>query len=276
MNRFNISRLGLALGLVSLALLGGCNQTGSAEEGIEVSTGAVNERSGATAKHEADPTTQTFNRADGRQIDLQKGFLNLLPFELEPCGVALQLYPLDWLLPRAQAHAGEEHGGVDGADGAIIDVSMADGTRWELGEFSPPAGKYCGLRVALVPVTSATAAPDAVDMSGSGLYAAPCYFYDSPADPSRHYCFKLNVAGGSDDAVLVFDRPLVLDSQRKEAAVTIKVLYDRWFDGLNLDGYPADGTAEEKAAFKAALQADEELKARFRANVLASLSASWE
>jgi len=277
MNTFNLPTLGLALGLVSLALLAGCSQTGSTEEGTRVTAGAVNEKAGATTKHEADATTQVFSRADGRQIELQKGLMNLVPFELEPCGVALQLNPLDWLLPTAHAHAGEEHDGEGGeAAGAIIDVSAADGTRWELGEFSPPAGKYCGLRAALVPVVAGTALPDGVAAMSGGLYTSSCYYYESPADTTKHYCFKLDVPGGSDDVVLVFDRPLLLSSEHKEATVTVTVQYDRWFDGLDLEGYPADGTAEEKTAFKDGLQANEALKAQFRANVLASLRADWE
>lgn len=276
MNLFKLSRPGAALA-ASLVLLAGCGQTGSTEEGTRVTAGAVNQKAGATAKHETDASTQVFTREDGRQIALQKGLLNLVPFELEPCGVALQFNPLDWLLPTAQAHAGEEHEGEGSApQGAIIDVSAADGTRWELGEFSPPAGRYCGLRVALVPVVIGTALPDGVTAMSGGLYTSSCYYYDSPADTSKHYCFKLDIAGGSDDAVLVFSEPLVLDGAHKEARVTVKVQYDRWFDGLDLDGYPAGGTQEEKDAFKAALQANEELKAQLRANVLASLGAAWE
>jgi len=278
MNTLNLPTLGLALGLVSLALLAGCSQTGSTEEGTHVSAGAVNEKAGASAKHDhGDTSSQVFNRADGRQFELQKGLVNLVPFELEPCGVALQLNPLDWLVPAAQAHAGEEHGGAGEAPGgAIVDVSAADGTRWELGEFSPPAGKYCGLRAALVPVVAGTALPDGVTAMSGGLYTSSCYYYESPPDTTKHYCFKLDVAGGSDDVVLVFDRPLLLSSGHKEAAVTVRVQYDRWFDGLDLEGYPADGSAEEKAAFKDGLQANEALKAQFKANVLASLSADWE
>lgn len=277
-----IEKIGAVLGLVGLALVSGCGQTGSSEEGTKVAAGAVNQKSSAAtsaevvAKHDhGDATTQTFSRNDGKKIELQKGFVSLYPVDLEHCGMAIRMNPLDWIVPKAYAHAGESHGD-GGGEAGIVDVSMADGSRWELGEFSPPAGRYCGLRVALVPVASATAAPDQVDMSGSGIYVSPCYYYDSPADLSKHYCFTLSVAGGSNEAVLIFDQPLELNAQRKNATVTVELLYDKWFDGLALDGYPETGTAEEKAAFKSGLQENEDLKKKLRDNVMASFRASVE
>lgn len=270
--------------LVAAVLSVACSQNGEREEGIEVGTAAVNEKSAASlakasatgadssgevvAKHDDDATVQSFNRDDGRKIDLQKGFLNLFPVELAPCGVA-GLNPFDAILPQAHAHAGEDHP----ADASIIDVSLADGTVWTLGKLSATPGRYCGLRVAVVPVTSATAAPDEVDMSGSGLYVAPCYFYDD-ADATRHYCFTLSVAGGAEELLLPFDAPLELNREQRQAALSVHVVYDRWFDGLDLEGYPASGTTEEKAAFKASLQADAALKQQLLDNVLASLRVS--
>lgn len=272
----------IVLLLTAAVFLAACGQTGEREEGIEVGTSAVNEKSAESqakalasdaqasgeviAKHDhGDTTVQSFYRDDGRKIDLQKGFLNLFPVELVPCGVA-RFKPFDAILPRAYAHAGEEHP----VDASVIDVSLADGTLWPLGELSATPGRYCGLRVAVVPVTSSTAAPDEVDMSGSGLYVAPCYFYDD-ADPTQHYCFSLSVAGGSEELLLPFDAPLELNRERRHAELSLHVVYDRWFDGLDLDGYPASGTTEEKAAFKAGLQANAGLKQQLLDNVLDSL-----
>lgn len=277
----------IALLLIAAALTAACSQTGEREEGIEVGTAAVNEKTaaslakasageaessgGVVAKHDhGDTTIQSFYRDDGRTIDLQKGFVNLYPVEIEPCGVAT-LNPLDALLPQAYAHAGEE----ETIDASVVDVSLADGTVWTLGELSATPGRYCGLRVAVVPVASATAAPDNIDMSGSGLYVAPCYFYDA-ADPTQHYCFTLNVAGGSEEILLPFDAPLELNREHQHAELSVHVVYDRWFDGLDLDGYPASGTTEEKAAFKAGLQANAGLKQQLLENVLASLRVSVE
>ncbi|MGH6960537.1 MAG: hypothetical protein ACREE7_08650, partial [Dongiaceae bacterium] len=258
--------------------------TGDSDDGIEAGVAAINQKSTASkampaagaeasgevvAKHDhGDTTIQTFTRDDGRRIDLQKGFVNLFPVELVRCELAFNLW--EALLPAAWAH-----GGAGSTDVSIIDVSQADGTGFALGELSATPGRYCGLRVALVPVASATAAPDEVDMSGSSLYVAPCYFYDD-ADPTKHYCFTLSVAGGSDELLLDFASPLELDADHRHAELTVAVTYDGWFNGLDLEGYPAAGTAEEKTAFKAGLQANEALKAQLRANVLEGLTARVE
>jgi len=272
--------------LAAVLFTAACSQTGEREAGIEVETVAANRKSTAApapasatgeggssgeavAKHDHDATTQSFTRDDGRRIDLQKGFVNLFPVGLEPCAMAA-FKPLDALLATAQAH-----GGGDGPDASIVDVSQADGTLWPLGALSAAPGRYCGLRVALVPVSAAGAAPDEVDMSGSSLYVAPCFFHD-PGDPAAHYCFTLAVPGGSEERVLPFAAPLQLDRDHRRVGLTVAVVYDRWFDGLDLDGYPAQGTAAEKAAFRAGLQADGALLRQLLANVLAGLQVSVE
>jgi hypothetical protein len=261
------------LALISLTGLSACGQE-QQTAGLDVQMRATNLGSAmaktVSSKHEADPTTQTFLRAEGQRIDLQRGFLNLLPLALEPCAASAVFSPADLLGSTAWAH-GDEHG----ADATIIDISQPQGTQWPLGSLAPEPGRYCGLRVRLVPVRSPDAAPDHVDMSGQALHVAPCYFQDSAEDPAStaHYCFRIGLGGTVQEVVLPLEEPLALDgSEPRTAELLVEIRYEGWFDGLPLAGYPATGTAEEKAAFKAALQANEALKDRLRENVLAGLA----
>ncbi|MEQ1438864.1 hypothetical protein AAG565_05835 [Fontimonas sp. SYSU GA230001] len=260
--------------------------------GIHAQVGAKNLKSRSDTIDVGEGTTKQFTRTpDHRQFQLETGLLKLEPVALVGCGLArVAGEVLGSILSGAWAHGADEH-----APGGILDVSQPDDTYVDLGEVGAAPGTYCGLRIALVPVTAAPGEGE-VDMRGHAVYLTQCDYYDSPADTAKHYCFTLKLAESAQSVVLDLPEAVTLGPDRRHLGLAVVVHYDRWMDrGADddafsaLDGYApiinnppcntADTATYDAAAcrtarddFKAGLQDNAELKARVLDNIIASLS----
>lgn len=261
-------------------------------EGIHAEVGAKNLKSSSETIDIGERTTKQFQRTpDNKQFQLETGLLSLEPVELVGCGVAgVARGVLASILPSAAAHGADEH-----APGGMLDVSQPDDTFVDLGEIGAKPGTYCGLRIALVPVTAVPAEGE-VDLRGYAAYSTQCYYYDSPGDLAEHYCFSLKLAQSAQSAVIDLTEPVTLDGTRRHLGLSVVVHYDRWMDRsadedafTALDGYAAvasnppcdagDTSSYDEAAcktardsFKAGLQDNAGLKTLVLDNIVASLS----
>lgn len=249
--------------LVASALLLGACGSGDTTDGIEVGVAATHHTHDAalTAKHST-PHYKSFRRADGMRIDLQRGLLSLSPVALEPCGVdvaALARKALDAVVPAAQAHGGATHAG------GIVDVIAPDlSTVVDLGALPAQPGDYCGLVVELLPAPRGTqiGTHDGVlDLSGQSVVVAPCYYpntvgvaelpqerSDDNAALFEHDCIDAAYAGPALRSTLAFDRPVHLDGAHRQLAVTLGVVYDRWFEGVAMDRLADDADEQARLA----------------------------
>lgn len=276
---------------LSALVLQACSDD-SSTPGIHAEVGAKNLRSSSETIDVGDETTKQFTRTpDNKLFQLETGLLSLEPVELVGCGLAsLARDVLASILPSAHAHGGDEH-----APGGIVDVSQPDDTYVDLGEAGAAPGTYCGLRIALTPVTAAPAEGQ-VDLRGHAVYSTQCYYYNSPADTAAHYCFNLKLADSAQIIELDLPEAITLDSSHRHLGLSVVVHYDRWMDRSAdddafsaLDGYgavannppcdAADTTTYDETAcktarddFKAGLQQNTGLKTLVLDNIIASLS----
>ncbi len=266
----NISSL-LCAGAVALVVAGlsACSPSGSSEEGIHAQVVAVAQGTtpphahehaftdgAATPKHTA-PSFKTFRRGDGMKIDLQLGLLNLMPVELQSCGVSVSglLDTLGGLLVgKAHAHAG--HGGE--APAGAINVVAEDGTEFDLGSLLAGPGRYCGLVVALQPGMAAVTPKHGdgldTDMSGTSVNVAPCYYTttvgmtdEEAAAETEHLCIQARFQGPARTVSLPF-APVTLDHANRHLRVTVTTHYESWFDDIDMTLLAEDADQQRRLA----------------------------
>lgn len=231
-------------------LLAGCGSEAEVSAGLEVELKATNTRLrpvpvGLPSAEEA--STKIFRTNEDQRIELQAGYLNLLPLELlRDCGsLAARRWPS--LIGSAQAH-----GAAGDASGAgLIDVVEPDGSEFDLGALAPAPGTYCGIRVALAPLVVDSASGDFPPQPGSLLSAYPCYYPDSAGVPeplaagTPHSCIQVVVPARPAETLLRFAEPVQVRPGDAPVHLTLGVRYDTWFDGLDMAALP--GSAEEQA-----------------------------
>lgn len=229
----------------------------------------------------APSTVQSFRAKDGRRVDLQAGYLNLLPLELEQIcdGVALMFKALPSPIADAIAHAGhgaEPAGSGDssGTSSGAINVAKPDKTQFDMGRLAAESGTYCGIRIGFVPIGSAVAtAPKSAETTsvtpkhGGDLSAdAAAYFHTYPcsyaASPipdvpglpvnkqpnaqQENGCVKPPASKNAIAPVLIkFSKPVTMESG-KRYALSVQINYDRWFDDVDIAKLETDAGEQAK------------------------------
>ena len=234
---------------LTAALLAACGSEAEVSEGITVDTAATNSRARSVAV--SDPTSESkiFRTDADMRIELQAGYLNVLPLELvKDCGTVASLKSFS-PLATAYAHAG--HG--DGASGAgLINVVEPDDTSFALGALPAAPGTYCGVRIGLAPLVVAKHGGDVTPVAGSMLTAYPCYYPSSAGVPepaaagTSHTCIKAVVTAAPTDALLRFATPMTVSGSGK--SLTLALRYDLWFDGVDMSTLATDSTQQARWA----------------------------
>lgn len=239
--------------------------SGDTRDGIEADVVAVHHvhdvDADASAKHSTSHY-KTFRREDGMRIDLQRGLLGISPVALEPCTAdmaALGAAVADLLLPAAHAHGGETHAG------GIVDVVEPDLlTVVDLGALPAEPGDYCGVVVELLPAPAGAQIEThdgALDIAGQSVIVAPCYYPNTvgvaelPAERTddnaalfEHQCIQAAYAGAALRKTLTFGTPVRLDGEHRHLEVTLGIVYDRWFEGVAMDGLASDAVEQARLA----------------------------
>lgn len=239
--------------LLCIGLGTGCggSGSGSSEPGIEAGFSASNSRSARNAQVPAAEAGQTFYTDAGKRIDLENGFLSIAPLGLVACPTVtatLGRWLGNFLLSSAWAHGS----GVE-APAGVMDVAEAEDTVLALGHLPATPGRYCSIELELARLPAS--APGANE--GALLYVAPCYYPDSgtipdvpglPTQPDEvnHSCYQIPVPGPESILRLQLPAPLVLDSSRRRASIRLRVEYDTWFDGVDVEALAAGDAAQRQ------------------------------
>lgn len=226
----------------------------------------------------ASNSVQSFRTKDGRRVDLQAGYLNLLPIELVTSCDALALMRRSlWPIASASAHGGSGGGSTGTASGSssgAINVAKPDQSKFDMGRLAAEPGTYCGLRMTFVPIGDDEAvAPksghsrDVSPRHGGDLSADesayfhvyPCSYAASPLPEVPGLPIQLQPNAQQEEAcvnaaptktaiapvLLKFAQPLVLATGRS-AALVIQMHYDRWFDDVDIPKLPTDAVEQAK------------------------------
>lgn len=238
----------VTLALMLLAACGGSG-SGSSEPGIEAGFSATNSKSARNNSMASTEEGQTFYTAQGKRIDLENGFVSLAPVGLVACSSTVATVGRwlgNFLVPQAIAH-----GSTIEAPAGVMDVAEADGTVLDLGEIPASPGNYCAIELELVRLPV-----DAPGGDQDGLvYVAPCYYPDSGTIPHvpgavvqpdevNHACYQIPVPGSATILRLQLPSPLALDGARRQAAITVMVEYDTWFDGVDVPSLASGDVTE--------------------------------
>ncbi|WP_348675919.1 hypothetical protein [uncultured Abyssibacter sp.] len=192
---------------------------------------------------------KTFDNTEGVPVTLSQAYLVLSSVEItddcaSPSFVLRML--LDGLIGTAQAHTqssdtrlGEPH---------VIDLTGDDADSTLLGTLSPPVASYCGGRWQIAAADDdAIGLPDDLDMVGYSLRLRGTYGDTDAA-------FELDVSLAPLPIERQFSGVLSLDSDHREASVTLSLHYDRWFDGVDMTAL-AQGDANARDQVLANLRA---------------------
>lgn len=203
----------LALAVVLLAQASGC--ASSSEPGTRVRF--VSAGTALTAGEELDG-------GENGPVRIDALLWTSAELELVPCNSAWRRLKR-WLLPTAHAH------GISTPTRVASPIVESASTLGDvsLGELSPPAGRYCGLRYRLAPA----------DADALGVVEAPAML-------GKSYLLRGSVrgAGGVDEplelsSTLVVDvelpLELELDGDEREAIVRLERSPARWFEGPALE-----------------------------------------
>lgn len=246
-----------------------CNGDGSSTPGIRVmsqTTYMTSETPSGDPDAETDPATQDSSikplyRDDNMYIELQLGLANLRIVELVPCSSIMAKTAsglLSIVLGTAHAHSAHIPSGPAG----VIDVLKPDLLVWDLGFQGARPGNYCGAKLEIATLGSAssdgqTGANDeaGIDMAGKGVLVSPCYYPETansgrtPLDSATpHTCIEAAYTGAAISHVVTFGEPLSLGEGKRAAHLLLATSYDRWFDGLDMTILAEDLNEQAKLA----------------------------
>ncbi|MFN0063688.1 MAG: hypothetical protein ACKVPX_14370 [Myxococcaceae bacterium] len=163
------------------------------------------------------PTGWYFSLPGGDDVTLSRGFVTLSSISLVACPSATGRF-FRSLLPIGHAYA---HGlaGPPTTYGVphVLALPTAPGTVAALGEFEPPAGEYCEVRVTLAPADSdAEGLPPAPDLVGETLHFDGTFraVGQSPVD------FLVRNSGVR-EVRRTLSPPLLLSRNQPRAAITV-------------------------------------------------------
>ena len=176
-----------------------------------------------------------FRNTEGVDIVLEQAWVVLWSQTLTAdCGgpefVRLPGRWLDWWISSAQAHAGSDPR-VQPVPHAI-ELVAESGTRRALGAIHPPPGIYCGVRVDLRRADSDTVGlPENPPLLERSVFLQGRYRTNAMQAPAP---FVFETGRTLIPAQRLFPTPLTLSADQPHARVTLRIRYDRWFDGVEL------------------------------------------
>lgn len=162
---------------------------------------------------------QRFENDLGQSLKIERAFFTTVAFELLPCKSALRTL-WDLAVPSARAH------GVSTPTRRAVPVvqDALSSESFELGELSPPAGRYCGLVLELGPADSdAERLDEAQEMLRKSLRL------EGAAEGGE---FELE---SSKTVESTLEIELRLDESERELTVTLEHDVQRWFDGIDFE-----------------------------------------
>lgn len=224
--------LPLVLMLSSAAVITACGGGGGSSDsttGTDVQFNA--QHLASTAPQGAG--AKTVINTEGVTVTLNKAYVTLWSVEMQTdCSAssfaALGEGLLEFLIPSASAHADDSPTLLGTPH--VINLLTADSDVLALGNLSPAAGDYCGVEAALFPADEdAVGLPTDVNMDGKTLYIEGTYQVGSGDATS----FTIDLSTRALEKGLSFPALLQLSSSHLTDSRTIKLSYERWFDGLD-------------------------------------------
>jgi hypothetical protein len=244
MQRNNIAML---MGAASVAImLLGCGGSGggsSSEAGIGVEILAQPQPTpNADNSITALPAgRKEFDNNEGMRIAITRAYLVIGSVVLENncdssafARIDLQALPraiVNLLIPSAQAHTSATP--TQTGEPNVINLLAADLAGVDIGDLAPSADDYCGITVNMSAADEdAVGLPEDVDMIGKTLHIEGSASIGSLA-PDIALPFVIETTVALLPASIAFDEALTLDSSHRNAAVTLQINYQRWFDGVD-------------------------------------------
>lgn len=194
----------------------------------------------------AEGTPVSFTTDLGFQVTLTRAFVTFSAVELERCtppsvwrGLKSALY--------SEAHAHTPSTPTRLGDPTVVDLLEARSAPVRLGTLGPPPADYCIAKVTAGPADGhASGLPDLAQLLGSSVYFEGTFVGTGQAEAQS---FTLR-AEGSTSARPTFERgavarPLSLTGQSTRADVLLSLPFLRWFDGVDLEGSPAEAQATQ-------------------------------
>lgn len=176
--------------------------------------------------------TKTFRRSSDERIDLEAGWAGIQVLGLQACPtLASHLLPLvDALIVAAHAHGGHH---AAAPSGSVDVVQVADEQQQAFSLVLPAPGRYCAVRLQLIPV-------EGEEPPAASVRVAPCYYPDSAGIPdplsssTPHECWSQSVTTSSAPFSVTLDQPVTLSPAQPSARIVLGLDYARWFDGIDM------------------------------------------
>lgn len=251
--------------VTAVLLLQGCT-TATSEEGIEISVSAtgrngvapetVNVTGGGTATTPESEHDHNTYRSDGMKVEVEAAAINLQLVSIDPCTgpVKKVLAGLgNFLVSSAYAHGDEVEVEASG-------INLLEDETVQLGSLPQVPGEYCGATLEIVPGREALPDYAAIaaahvppvnlstivtsDLSGVGVNLTACFYYPSQGatreaayNQASHTCVtNIREIRAPRQVKVAFDSPVTVDAATRSIKATLRVRYDRWFEGIAIDG----------------------------------------
>lgn len=222
----------------------GCGSGGSSssQAGIEVSVNTrLSQTAGAdSAESVADAGEKRFVTTEGTEIVLSKAYLVLWSVELETNCATNQFVDIlqtlgGFFISSAEAHSDEAPNLF--SEPHVINILGNEQTH-PLGKMNPSANTYCGVSVEMFNADDdANDLPSDVDMINKSLYLEGTY---QLAGSDTAQSFQVSTGKSLQTAKRLFSPALLLNSENLSSELTVKIIYDRWFDGVDISRITED------------------------------------
>ena len=212
----------------------------------------------------------TLQDSNGRLLSLYRAYLVLDDLELIRCPT-LSTIPtklLDWLIGKAEAHAGHGSAPVGGRaldKPNVIDIISQDEYLLPLGDVALAPGEYCGVKLTLVriageaygqpmPVIASsddpTTTPEIPDLAGRMFAMRADYCADLDGNGLCLQRVKVDMDDdgltGPTSVTIDFPQALVLNATLREAYLAIGIAYGEWLQDVDITQLTNDQTQKQK------------------------------
>lgn len=186
--------------------------------------------------NEAAGQPRTFTTDLGYEVTVERGWYVVSVVELRACPETTARGPFRWeqWSPFGTAWAHGESGPTRLASPTVDDLLRADDAPKTLGTLAPPVGDYCAVEVTLGPADAdARDLPEIVDLVGKSIRVEGTF-----VPPAGGAATPFVLETGLSALVSVSDPQTHVSLPEEGAASTVVLAaaYNRWFQGVELDG----------------------------------------